>query len=162
MKLIRMFASVMAFVLMSAGTVVLADAATWAATLQEKVASLDLSAGQKSAIRDAFGKADDLYEQAIAATRETIGATLTGDQKQQLGEMANAELQRRLQGDTAERTKSIADIASDLGITDAQSSAITDALGSLGKTLDGVDAGLRSQIKSILNEEQLAKVMSWL
>lgn len=161
MKPIRMFASVLALVMMAAGTVVLADAATWAATLQEKVASLDLSADQKSAIAGAFGEADELYEEAIAATRETIGRTLTGDQKQQLGEMANAEIQRRLQGDTAARTKSIADIASDLGITDAQSSVIREALGGLGETLDGVDAGLRAQIKSILNEEQLAKVMSW-
>jgi hypothetical protein len=161
MKPLQLIASILAMVLLSAGPVVHADTATWATTLQQKIQSLDLSDTQKSEIAGAFVAADEAYGDAIAATRATIGEILTDEQKAELGAMANAEIQRRLEGDTTARTKSIADIASDLGVTDAQSAAIREALGDLGGILDGIDADLVAAIKSYLNEEQLAKVASW-
>jgi len=161
MKSLRLIASALVLVLMSAGTHVVADEATWASILQEKIASLDLSDVQKSDIGAAFVEADTAYDEAIAATRLDIAATLTDDQKTGLANMADNAIQKRLQGDTSARTRSIAEIADELGVTDDQSAAIRESFNALGATLDAVDANLRSRIKSVLSEEQLAKVMSW-
>jgi hypothetical protein len=46
--------------------------------------------------------------------------------------MANAELQRWLEGKTSDRNKSIAEIAKELGITEEQCSAIQGSLVDLG------------------------------
>ena len=161
MKPLHLIASILALLLVTAGPVTVAETATWATTLQQKIQSLELSDTQKSEIASAFVAADEAYGEAIAATRATIGEILTDEQQAELGNMANAEIQRRLEGDTSARTKSIADIASDLGVTEDQSSAIREALADLGDILDGIDAGLVDAIKSYLNEEQLAKVASW-
>lgn len=162
MKLLRIFLSVLALGMVSAGAVAADDTQTWAATLQQGIDSLDLSDEQKGAIAGAFDGADAAYGDAIAAARQQIGGILTDEQKTGLANMADAEIQKRLAGDASERTKSIADIGSDLGVTEAQSSAIGQALSGLGGMLDGIDSELVSTIKSVLNEEQLAKIASWL
>ena len=125
MKLPHLLASLLTLFLVTAGTAATAEEATWAQGVQSAIASLDLSDDQKGAIASAFQTADSAYGEAIAAARQQIGAILTDEQKQGLADMADAELQRRLQGDSSARGKSIGDIASQLGVTDAQSSAIT-------------------------------------
>lgn len=162
MKQLKIFCSVLAVMTMVLVNAVAADTATWAQMVQEKIASLDLSDVQKMDIGKAFDTADAAYGDAIADARNIISETLTDDQKKEMGNMANAQLQKRLEGDTSARAKSIADIAKELGVTDSQSETIRKALGGLGDTLDGIDADLMKSIKSILNQEQLAKIASWL
>ncbi len=162
MKQLKIFGSVLVLMTMVLVNTVAADSATWAQAIQEKITSLDLSDVQKMDIGKAFDAADASYGDAIADARKVIAETLTDDQKKELGDMANAQLQKRLEGDSSARAKSIADIANDLGVTDAQSDTIRKALGGLGDTLDGIDANLMKSIKSILNKEQLAKIASWL
>jgi len=162
MKMLRILLSVMLLGTMTAGPVVAGQAATWAETLQKGIASLDLSGSQKSAITKAFDVADSAYGEAFSATRKQLGGILTDEQKSELADMADGELQNRLAGDASQRTKSIADLAGDLGVTNTQKSAMSDALSSLGGTLDGIDSSLVSSIKSVLNKDQLAKIASWL
>jgi hypothetical protein len=162
MKLFRIFIPLFSLMIVATGPAAAAEEATWAETVQAGIASLDLSDEQKTAINGAFEGADTAYAEAIAAAREQIGGILTDEQKQGLADMADAEIQRRLEGEGGDRSKSIGEIASDLGVTDTQSSAIVTALEGLGGALDGIDSELLSSIKSILNEEQLAKIASWL
>jgi hypothetical protein len=162
MKRLHIFASALVLLMMTVANAAVADSGTWVETVQEKIASLDLSGAQKMDIGKAFDSADMAYEKAFGDARKIIGETLTDDQKKSLGDMANAQLQKRLEGDMTARTKSIADIAKDLGVTDSQSEMIKKALGGLGDTLDGIDAGLIKGIKSVLNPDQLAKIASWI
>ena len=162
MKLLRIMLSVLLLGTVTVGPVAAEETATWAETLQQGIARLDLSDEQKGAIASAFDAADSAYGEAFAATRQQLGGILTEEQRSGLSEMADAELQKRLAGDASERTKSIADIANDLGVTDQQKTAMAEALNSLGGILDGIDSELVSGIKSVLNEEQLAKIASWL
>ncbi|GAB3113102.1 hypothetical protein G8770_19160 [Aestuariicella hydrocarbonica] len=161
MKMIRLLTLFLSCWLLLVGQWSVADDATWADTLQQKIDSLDLTDMQKSSIAEAFGAADAAYERAIFATRATVRETLTDDQRQKLQDMADEEIQRRLQGDDTVRTQSIAELASDLEVTDEQSSLIRGALSDLGNTLDGIDAQLRDQVKSVLDAEQIAKIKSW-
>ena len=71
-------------------------------------------------------------------------------------------IQKRMQGKKLDRTRSIADISNELGITEDQSAAIRSALDGLGKHLDKVDSKLVAKVEKILNPEQLAKVRTWL
>jgi hypothetical protein len=162
MKLLRIFLSVLVLGIVSAGPVAADETATWAETLQQGIASLDLSDEQKDAIAGAFDGADSAYGDAFAAARQRLGSILTDEQKTGLTDMADAEIQKRLAGDAGERTQSIADIASDLGVTETQKSAMGKVLSGLGGVLDGIDAELISSIKSVLNQEQLAKIATWL
>ena len=162
MKLLRIFISVLLLSIISAGPTTAQETVTLAETLQKGIASLNLSDDQKSAIAGAFDGADSAYGKAFASAREQLGSILTDAQKSGLSDMADAEIQKRLAGDTSERTQSIADLASDLGVTDSQKSAMSKVLSSLGGVLDGIDAELLSSVKSVLNEEQLAKIASWL
>lgn len=161
MKMIRLVTLFLSCWLLLVGQWGVADDATWADTLQQKIDSLDLTDMQKSSIAEAFGAADAAYERAILATRATVRETLTDAQRQKLQDMADEEIQRRLQGDDTVRTKSIAELASDLEVTDEQSTLIRSALSDLGNTLDGIDAQLRDQVKSVLDAEQIANIQSW-
>ena len=135
---------------------------TWSDTLREKIDSLNLTDAQKTDIKTAFIKADDQYDMAIADTRATLAKTLTPEQKEKLGAMADNAIQKRLEGSSSHRSMTIDQISKELGITESQSKVIKDAFKSLGKRLDKVDSGLVSQVKKVLDKDQLAKVKSWL
>ncbi len=140
----------------------IAETMTWAETVQSKIKALDLSDVQKTDINKAFAMADEAYDDAFATARKAISETLTDEQKQKLGDMANAEIQRRMEGNASARSKSIAEIGEMIGITSDQSDTLKKSMGMLGDSLDSIDAKLMSQIKSILNDKQLAQIASWL
>ena len=135
---------------------------TWSETVREKIDSLNLTDEQKTDIREVFTSAEDKYDKAIGKTREKIAKTLTDDQKGKLESMADEAIQKRLQGKKLDRTRSIADISNELGITEDQSTKIRSALDGLAKQLDKVDSKLVAEVEKILSPEQLAKVRTWL
>ena len=162
MQLRKILTMALALCFATAFNPAIAETMTWAETVQSKISSLDLSAAQKTDISKAFTMADEAYADAFATARKAISETLTGEQKEKLGEMANAEIQRRLEGDASARSKSIAEIGEMIGITGEQSDSLKKTMGMLGDSLDAIDADLLSQIKSILDEKQLAQIASWL